>query len=42
MLRTVVYKFLAEHTMSTVASMLGKRDAASKVDAAELIKAAKG
>ena len=40
MLRTVVYNFLAEHTMSTVASMLGKRDAASKVDAAELIKAA--
>ncbi len=40
MLRSVVYKFTAEHTMSTAASVLGSRNAASKVEAADLVKAA--
>lgn len=39
-LRSVSYKFLAEHTMSTVAPVFGKSNAASQVQTADLVKAA--
>ena len=39
-LRSVTYKFMAEHTMTTVAPVYGKRDAASQVSPQDLVKAA--
>ena len=39
-LRSVTYKFMAEHTMATVAPVYGKRDAASQVSPEDLVRAA--
>jgi len=40
MIRSVAYKFVAEHTMTTAVPVTGKRNAATDVTSAELVKAA--
>ena len=39
-LRSVTYKFVAEHTMTTVAPVIGKRGSANQVNSAQLVEAA--